>query len=340
MNMSRPSVSILLPCRNASNTLDDCLESINAQSLSSFEVIAVDDQSSDGTYEKLADMARRDRRYRLLQTTEQGLVPALNLGLQRASGDLIARMDADDLMHPKRLEMQQEYLHRHRAIGVLGTRVRAFPEETLTEGFRDYIRWQNGCVATGAIARDIYLESPLAHPSVMFRRRLVSGIGGYRIGLFPEDYDLWLRLHQQGVPMAKLPRTLLDWRDSDSRTSRNDPRCSKIAFDRLRAHYLGQDPRVVENQRNLAIWGAGRNTRKRARHLLDQGYNPIAWIDIDPRKIGNRIAGIPVVEPGWLRRTQRPFVLSYVAVHGARECIERELHRLEYIKGLNYLNVG
>ena len=338
--MSRPTVSVLLPCRNAVETLDACLESISAQSLTAFEVIAVDDQSSDGTDGRLAETARRDERYRLFRTSQQGLVPALNLGLAQASGDLVARMDADDLMHPKRLELQQEYLRRNREIGVLGSRVRAFPEQTLSTGFREYIRWQNGCVATSAIARDIYFESPLAHPSVMFRRHLLARIGGYRNGPFPEDYDLWLRLHQQGVAMAKLPQTLLHWRDSDSRTSRRDPRCSRLAFDRLRAHYLAQDPRVIRNRHNLAIWGAGRNTRKRARHFLDQGYSPVAWIDIDPRKIGNRIEGVPVVEPDWLRKPHRPFVLSYVAVHGARECIETELHRLEYIKGLDYLNVG
>lgn len=82
------------------------------------------------------------------------------------------------------------------------------------------------------------------------------------------------------------------------------------------------------------------NTRKRAQDLLTYGYDPIAWIDIDPRKIGNRINGIPVVEPAWLHRRDRPFVLSYVAVHGARDCIEAELHGLGYRKGSDYLHVG
>lgn len=338
--MSRPAVSILLPCRNAMKTLDACLDSIGAQSLTSYEVIAVDDQSSDGTDQRLAEIAHRDRRYRLFRTSRQGLVPALNLGLSQASAELVARMDADDLMHPRRLELQQDYLDRQHEIGVLGTRVHAFPEETLTQGFREYIRWQNGCVATDAIAKDIYLESPLAHPSVMFRRNLITHHGGYRSGPFPEDYDLWLRLHRRGVRMAKLPQTLLEWRDSSFRTSRRDPRCSRLAFDRLRADFLAKDPRVVRNRRNLAIWGAGRNTRKRARHLLAHGYRPTAWIDIDPRKIGNRIEDVPVVDSSWLRRPLRPFVLSYVAVHGARECIEAELHRLGYLKGVSYLNVG
>lgn len=81
-------------------------------------------------------------------------------------------------------------------------------------------------------------------------------------------------------------------------------------------------------------------TRKRARHLLDLGIRPVAWVDIDPNKIGNRLDRIPVVEPSWLRRRDKPFVLNYVAVHGARECIEADLHRMNYRKGDDYLHVG
>jgi glycosyltransferase involved in cell wall biosynthesis len=336
-----PAVSVLLPCRNARKTLDACLDSILSQTLTSFEVIAVDDQSRDGTDRRLGDLARQDGRFRLLRTSHQGLVPALNLGLAQASSGLIARMDADDRMHLRRLELQVEYLARHPEIAVLGSRVHAFPEEGLTEGFREYIRWLNGCVSTNAIANDIYLESPLAHPSVTFRREPILRLGGYRDGNFPEDYELWLRLHQQGALLAKLPQTLLDWRDSADRTSRQDPRYARDAFDRLRAQYLARDPRLISNRDNLAVWGAGRNTRKRVRHLLAFGYRPLAWIDINPRKIGNRIDGVPVVGPEWLGRCgDRPFVLSYVAVHGARGCIEEELHHLGYRKGEDYIQVG
>ena len=338
--MPHPAVSVLLPYRNALATLDSCLNSVRSQSLTSFEVIAVDDHSSDGSHQRLAEVARQDQRFRLFRTTRPGLVSALNHGLSQASAGLIARMDADDLMHPRRLELQRRYMDRHPEVAVLGSRVRAFAEEELSEGFRAYISWINGCVSPEAIAGDIYLESPLAHPSVMFRKDLILRLGGYIDGIFPEDYELWLRVHRQGALLAKLPQTLLDWRDSVGRTSRSDPRCARDAFNRLRARYLAQDPRIVRNRDKLAIWGAGRSTRKRAQHLLGYGYTPLAWIDIDPRKIGNRINGVPVVGAQWLRRSERPFVLSYVAVHGARECIEAELHRIGYRKGRDYLHVG
>ncbi|MCK5639446.1 MAG: glycosyl transferase, partial [Gammaproteobacteria bacterium] len=138
---------------------------------------------------------------------------------------------------------------------------------------------------------------------------------------------------------AKLEQVLLEWRDSESRLTRTHVNCTRDAFDQVRARYLSQDPRISSG-RPLAFWGAGRKTRKRVSLLLDKGYQPCTWIDIDPRKIGNRINGIPVVAPEWLKREERPFVLSYVSNHGARELIAAELEILGYQRGMDYLMVG
>ncbi len=338
--MINPEVSILLPCRNAQETLPACIDSIRQQTFGRFEVVAVDDHSEDRTGALLQQAAMADSRFRLLRSPEPGLVPTLNYGLDQARCDLIARMDADDLMHPRRLELQATHLQDNPGVDVLGSRVHGFPEEVLTDGFIEYLRWQNACIAETAIRNDIYLESPLAHPSVMFRRTVIQDAGGYLNGDFPEDYELWLRLIHRGARIEKLPQTLLDWRDDPDRTSRQDPRYSRQNFDRLRARYLIRDQRLAENRDQIAIWGAGRITRKRAGHLLELGIRPVVWVDIDPNKIGNRLDGVPVVDPSWLRREDRPFVLSYVAVHGARECIEADLHRMDYRKGEHYLHVG
>lgn len=139
--------------------------------------------------------------------------------------------------------------------------------------------------------------------------------------------------------MGKLDRALLDWRESKNRLSRTDPRCSRSAFDRLRAAYLQRDVRI--HGRMLAIWGAGRKTRRRVQLLLDYGYRPSAWVDIDPRKISNRLKGVPVVGPEWLEcQRPKPFVLGYVANHGARELIAGQLKAMGYRRGRDYLMVG
>ncbi len=336
--MRSPPITVLLPFRNAGATLAECLDSVLAQSLGDFELLALNDHSDDGSEQLVAQYALRDRRVRLLHAGGRGLVTALNQGLAEARAPLIARMDADDLMHRERLAEQYRFLRAHPELDLVATQVRLFPEERLQAGFCEYVRWQNGCLASTDVADEIYVESPFAHPSVLFRRARVLALGGYRDGAFPEDYELWLRMAHAGCPMAKVPRVLLHWREGEQRLTRVDPRYSREAFDRLRARYLARDPRL--QGRPLAYWGAGRKTRRRADHLIRHGFPPSAWIDIDPRKIGNRLHGVPVVAPSWLAREQRPFVLSYVTNHGAREDIAGRLAALGYRRGRDYLMVG
>lgn len=283
----------------------------------SYKLLAIDDGSTDESPAIVQARARRDSRIRLLQPGRVGLVGALNLGLRMSRAPLIARMDADDLMHPERLMAQYEFLEQRPEIALVGSRGSLFPPESITAGYREYIRWQNEVLTPDDVAAQIYVESPFAHPSVLFRRATILAVGGCRDGPFPEDYDLWLRLYQGGARIAKLAQVLLHWRERPERASRVEPRYRREAFDQLRAWYLARDRRV-RAARAIVIWGAGRKTRQRTRWLRAQGTQPHAWIDVDPRKIGATIWGLPVHAPDWLDRWPRPLVLVYVRTHGAR----------------------
>lgn len=337
--MTLPAVSIVMPFHNAAATLPACLASIGRQSMGDFELLAIDDGSDDGSAELVAAAARADRRIRLIRAGRVGLVAALNQGLVEARAPLVARMDADDLMHPARLALQRAELEARPALALVASRVALFPHRLVRAGYAEYVRWQNRLLTPAQIANEIYVEAPFAHPSVMFRRDLVVGLGGYHDGPFPEDYELWLRMHAAGLPMARLPRVLLAWRESPGRTSRLDPRYDRERFDALRARFLATDPRLHQG-RPLVYWGAGRSTRQRARLLIAQGFAPVAWIDIDPRKIGHTVWGAPVRPRGWLARAPRPFVLVYVTNHGARDLIAGWLSELGYAAGEDYLFVG
>lgn len=326
-----------MPVFNAEKTLDACLRSIFRQTLQEFELVAVNDNSTDRTIEVL--QSYDDPRVRILDNSQKGIVSALNLGLEYCQSDLVARMDADDVMYATRLEKQHDVMHEDPVITLCASKARKFPEEKIKAGYVEYMRWQNSCLTGQDINDQIYIESPFAHPSVMFRKNRVLELGAYREGEFPEDYELWLRLFHAGESMMKIDEVLIDWRESDHRLSRTSSRYSEAAFEKLRAEYLAKDKRLLG--REIFIWGAGRKTRQRAQYLIDNGIKPSAWIDIDMKKVGNEYHGAKTCLPDNLYQLDpKPFVLNYVRNHGARDECRKFLDDAGYVMGVDYLDVA
>ena len=326
---------MLLPVRDAGAALASCLDSLAAQSLDDHEVIAVDDGSCDDSGERLAARAACDPRLRVLRTPPRGIAAALNLALAEARAPIVARMDADDVAHPDRLRLQADRLARDRAVDVLGCRVA--PGAGAGAGMRDYVEWVNGLVDHDAMARGRFVESPLVHPSVAMRTRLLRGLGGYRDFDGPEDYDLWLRAFDAGVRFAKLPELLLEWRDSPGRLTRTDPRYAPRAFVRLKVACLA---RGALASRPAVVWGAGPIGKAFARALAEAGQRVAAFVEVDRRKIGQRIHGAPVVAVGEARRFRGALHLGAVGQKGARELIREEASRLGLVDGQDFFAVA
>jgi len=333
------TVSIIMPYRDVSTTLRESVESILAQTFTDYELIAINDHSQDDSEQIMASW--RDDRFRLFNNPGRGLVDALNFGLQQACAPWIARMDADDVMYPDKLERQWQQIQEHPQIDVISCQSRLFPEAEITDGFHEYIRWQNHVLTHEDFHNQCYVEMPLTNPTVMFRKSIVDDIGDYRKGNVPEDYEFWLRSLHAGYHFEKIPQILFDWRDSTQRYTRTAPACTREAFDKVRAEYLARDPRLPEN-RPLVYCGAGRMTRKRAELLIERGFQPHAWVDIDPRKVGNKLDGVPVVGPDWIveNRHLKPFMLIYIASHGARDQMSGWLDKHGFCIGEDYLAVG
>lgn len=332
--MEPASVSVVMPVYNERDTVERAVRSIQRQRGVSVELICVDDGSTDGSLEVLRHLARSFPGMRVISQSHQGIVAALNTGLEAARHPLVARMDADDVAHPDRLRLQAHFLIRHPEVGVVGTQVRSFPAAAVSDAFYDYEAWSNGLVTPEDIAREIFVESPIVHPSAMYRRDDVLRLGGYRDVPWPEDYDLWLRCHQAGYRLAKLPRVLLGWRMRPNRLSFRDPRCSLGAFLRCKAYFLARDPRV--NRGPVVIWGAGMTGRRLGKALMREGVEVQAFLDISPRRIGRTRHGRPVFPVEAARKWDR-FIIVAVGAPGAREEIRRQLASWGREEGKAYL---
>ena len=334
----KPAVSVLMPCYNAAETLPDALESLACQTMVDFEIVAIDDGSGDRTAEILNDWATRDPRLQVISTPHRGIVAALQKGLEACRARLVARMDADDRAHPARLEHQMAFMGSHPEVAVAGCLVQATPPGQVRQGFAVYLEWQNALVSDEDIRREIFVESPFAHPSVLFRKQAVEQAGGYLDHGWPEDYDLWLRLYLAGARFGKVPEVLLDWRESPARLTRADARYSLENFLRAKAHYLALGP--LAGRGAVIVWGAGMMGRRISKHLAQNSQPLVAFVDIDPRKIGRTRRGLPILAPEALpdfwRNCDRPALIAAVGARGARGLIRARLDQLGLQEGVDW----
>ena len=319
-----PALSVLTAVRDGLPHLEAAVASIRAQTLEDWEWVIVDDGSRDGTAARLDDWARRDPRLRVVHRPPRGLVATLNDGLALCRAPVVARMDADDVARPERLAAQASFMAEHPGIAAADTQV-ALTGGTRNAGMRAYVDWVNAHATPESIADDLFVESPLVHPAVCFRAEAVRAAGGYRDGDFPEDYDLWLRLHARGHRLGKLPAVLLDWRDGPRRLSRTDPRYRRAAFLRLRQEHLAALEGGALRGAGLALWGATRLARPWRQWLRALGARPEFVLELDPRRIGRRILGAPVVPVDEAARRDWRYLLVTVSGIAARATIRAQL---------------
>ena len=208
-------------------------------------------------------------------------------------------------------------------------------------GYESHVAWTNSLLSPADIALPRFVESPVVHPSVMFRRELLQQHGGYASGDFPEDYELWLRWMDAGVQFGKVNAELLIWNDPPARLSRTEMRYRTAAFYRTKCVYLARWlKRQVEPSREIWLWGAGRITRLRFRTINTAGIAISGFIDVDAKKVGRLRDGRPVVAPCNLPSRDRAFILAGVSTRGARELIGAELSGRGRIEGRDYLLVA
>jgi glycosyltransferase involved in cell wall biosynthesis len=211
-----PAISVVLPVRNGERFLREAVDSVLAQTFEDFELIVVDDGSSDSTPSIVRGYD--DPRLRLLERPPEGLVPALNAGLAAARAPLIARMDADDVSAPGRLERQRSRIEASPSYGMVATWSQVLDEHG------QEVRVEVLPLDPGDLARRLLLRNPFRHGSTLLRKEAVDGVDGYRDEYgHSEDYDLWARLVRAGWSLAVVPEVLYGYREHRDAITRTDP---------------------------------------------------------------------------------------------------------------------
>lgn len=337
--MHAPRASVLLPFRNVAATITEAVESVLSDHALAIELIAVDDGSTDGGGALVRAIAERDSRVKILRTEGLGIVRALELARASAHSEsaLIARMDGDDVALPGRLRAQIAHLESRPEIALSATSVEAFPSEIVGEGLERYVRWQNATLTPDEHRRELFVEAPVCHPSVVMRREALECVGGYQDTTWAEDYDLWLRLDAAGFSLEKLPDVLLRWRQRDGRLTWTHARYEAERFYEAKARYVA--PLIARAGRPLTVWGAGPTGRRSMRALEAHGLRAARFVDIDPKKIGRIARGVRIEAPEVLS-VDRDCVLVAVGAQGARGLIRGRLDAWGFVERRDYWSVA
>ena len=208
MTTTTPTVSIVMGAFNARRFIAEAIRSLLAQTFSDFELIVVDDGSTDDTLQILRSFAKRDSRVWPIQIAHGGIVAAANAGLQAARAELIARADADDVSLPQRLQKQFDFLQANPQVVAVGSRM------IVVEPYGSPLRTTEHRLDHESIESELLAGSgwALPQPAAMFRKSAVARVGGYRNDYpWSEDLDLFLRLAEIGR-LANLPDALVKYR--------------------------------------------------------------------------------------------------------------------------------
>lgn len=309
-NMKSPLISILTPFKDTEEFLPECLDSILNQSYANWELLMVDDHSSDSSYQLVETYAKTDSRIQIFKNSGNGIIEALRLAFQCSNGDYITRMDSDDIMHPDKLQHMVNDLMKHGKKHIALGLVKYFSDERISDGYSHYESWLNDLTKKGTNYLEIYKECVIPSPCWMVHKDDLVECRAFNPNRYPEDYDLTFRFYEHDLKCIPSHNLLHFWRDYETRTSRNHEHYTQNYFLNIKLHYfleLDHDP-----SRILTVWGAGFKGKNIAKQLKKRDV-PFVWICDNPNKIEKRIYGLKLFNFNYLKELKNPQNIVTVA---------------------------
>ncbi|WP_040496340.1 glycosyltransferase family 2 protein [Fulvivirga imtechensis] len=318
-----PLVSIVMAVKDTEPYLPECLESILAQTYPNWELIAVNDHSTDATPDILREYATKDERIRVYNSDRPKLIPTLQKAHGHCRGTLINRMDSDDIMPEYKLQvMVQEWQKHGKGTIVAGGTKHFVDEGEVGEGFLRYENWLNDVARESRHYEEIYQECVIPSHCWLIHRDDFNAVGAFDPEVYPEDYDLCFRFYQERLKVIGVDRILHYWRDRSDRISRTWDCYKDNRYFELKIRYFYELDR--DKSRPLVLWGAGKNGKDMAR-LLKKHKDVFHWVCDNEKKIGKHIYGVYMNHFSILSELQNPQIMIVVSSPDDRVAIRQQL---------------
>ena len=328
-----PKISILLPVFNAGLYLEECLDSIVQQTEERWELLAINDFSTDNSLEILERYAAKDSRISIFNNFQKGIIPALRLAFAKSTGQVITRMDADDKMTVQKLAVLKKILLEN-GQGFLATGlVKYFSAQPLGGGYLRYEKWLNELTKESQNYTAIYRECVIPSPCWMLWRQDLIKCSAFDPNTYPEDYDLCFRFYENDMKVVGSPEVLHHWRDYDERSSRNDPHYANQQYFSLKMPYFLKLDR--KSDRPLVLWGAGKKGKLLAK-MLSETKEPFRWICNSPSKWGHKVSGVVFENIAVLKGIKNPQIIIAVGKPEDQTKIKEYLKVLNLKSGADY----
>lgn len=329
----KPLISILMPVKNAEKHLTESIQSVLNQSITNWELIAANDHSNDSTPSILKYFSEIDKRIKVYTNEGSGIIQALRTAYKNSKGELIHRMDADDLMSKNKLEVLSSALSKGGKGSVATAKVSYFSDGKLQDGYKKYANWLNKLCEENTHWSEIYKECVIASPNWLIHRSDLDECGAFLPNRYPEDYDLVFRLYENRLKVVSAKEVTHYWRDHEKRSSRNLEVYKDNDFFELKWHYFQRNE--INSKRPLLIWGAGRKGKKLARLLNDLSIE-YEWVSNNPKKHGKEIYEQIMQSFKVIIQKNNPQIIVAVGQLGAKAEIRRFLNTNQLIENKDF----
>lgn len=322
---STPLVSIIMAVKDTAPYLPDCLNSILHQTYQNWELVAVNDHSSDRTPEILNEYAQKDARIKVFHSVRNKLIPTLKEGYQHLKGELINRMDSDDKMPLDKIEvLVNEWQKYGKGTIIAGGTEHFVDEGEVGGGFRRYEEWLNEVAKSSSHYREIYQECVIPSHCWIIHKDDLDKVGAFEPEVYPEDYDLCFRFYREGLKVVGIDKILHHWRDRSNRISRTWEEYKDNRYFDMKLRYFFELDR--DTSRPLVVWGAGRNGKDFAKLILKK-EDSFHWVCDNERKIGKDVYGIIMEDFKLIPSLENPQILIVVASPDDKKEIRKQLEK-------------